>query len=84
MLLIVHILLALASIAFSTFTLVTPSTKKINITYVLTLGMLVSAGLLVVVNHAPLGHTCLTGLAYLGLVAVNIFFSKRRLAATTS
>lgn len=80
MLLLLHITLALAALGISTLALFSPSSRKLNLTYILTLLTLLSAGGLVVINHASIGRTCVTAFVYLAIVGVNAYFVKRKLA----
>jgi hypothetical protein len=80
MFLTLHIVLALASLFISTFALFSPSPRKLNFTYLLTIGTLLAAGGLVIVDHASIGRTCITAFVYLAIVTINVFIAQRKLA----
>jgi uncharacterized membrane protein YozB (DUF420 family) len=80
MLLILHITLALAALAISTLALFSPSSRKLNVTYILTILTLASAGGLVVFQHASIGRTCMTAFVYLAIVGINAFIVRKKLA----
>jgi uncharacterized membrane protein YozB (DUF420 family) len=84
MFLILHIVLALMSLFISTYALFSPSSQKLNLTYLLTIGTLLAAGGLVIVDHASIGRTCMTAFIYLAIVSVNVFILKRKLSPTKS
>lgn len=84
MLLPLHIALALGALIVSTVSLITPSSRKITLTYVLTILTLLSAGGLVLIDHASMGRACLTAFAYVTIIAINVFFSKRKLSSLTT
>ncbi len=81
MFLIVHILIALASVGYSTLSIFAPSNKKIKINYIFLGGTWASGFLLVFQNNVSFGHLCLSGILYTGVVTLNIFLAKRKLAA---
>lgn len=80
MILILHIVIALTSILFSTYCIVSPSKKKINGNYLFLAGTWISGFFLVFQNHVSFGHLCLSGILYTGIVTVNMFLAKRKLA----
>jgi hypothetical protein len=80
MFLLLHIVLALASLFISTFALFSPSARKLNLTYLLTIGTLLAAGGLIIVDHASIGRTCITAFVYLAIVSVNVFVLKKKLS----
>jgi len=84
MLLIIHVLLALSSLVCSGFALLAPSKTKLRTSYELTALTLVSGTYLVLHTHAPLTRSCLSGLAYLGVISIEIFAARRRLASVQS
>lgn len=80
MILLVHILIALTSVFFSTYSIFAPSKKKININYVFLGGTWASGFLLVFQSQVSFGHLCLSGILYTGIVTLNILLAKRKLA----
>jgi hypothetical protein len=81
MVLLVHILIALSSVAFSTLSIFAPSDKKIKINYAFLAATWISGFFLVFQSNVSFGHLCLSGILYTGVVSMNIYLTKRRLAA---
>ena len=82
--LIIHILIALFSLGSATFALITPTQRKLFVSYVLVALTLASGTYLVISLHAPLVRTCESGLAYLAVVGVLLAVTHYRLAALTT
>jgi hypothetical protein len=80
MILITHIFFALITVAIATYNLFTPTAYKLKVTYLLLAGTIISAVALIFTRHVDLGHACLTGIAYVGLVSAGVVLTKRRLA----
>jgi hypothetical protein len=66
--LLIHISVAILSIAQATFALVSPSRAKLGATYGLVAATLATGTYLVVQQHAPLMSSCMSGLTYLSVV----------------
>ena len=81
MMILIHVLIALSSIALSSITAVLPSKSKIYGSSVLVALTLATGTYLVVAMHAPMLRTCLTGLAYLAVALSGVIVGYRRLAA---
>ena len=79
MILVVHILLAIASILYSIFTVFNPSSTKVKNIYILTSGTLLSGAVLIVTTPASFEKFCISGLLYIGIIALCIIFGKRSL-----
>ncbi len=79
MILLLHIIIALASIAYTTYTYITPSTNRLRIAYSLVAATLISGTYLVVSTHSPLLSSCVTGLVYLMFISVGIIAASRKL-----
>ena len=84
MLLLIHIIITLLSVGFSTFTYFFPSVRKLNINYVLLVGVIGSGTWLTIENPSHLPKSCLSGLLYLGIVLVALIAAKRKLALETT
>lgn len=84
MVLMLHILIALSSVVFSTLTIASPSAKKIKVNYVFLAATWISGSLLIFQSQVSFGHLCLSGILYTTLVASNIYLAKRKLAAQNS
>ncbi len=82
MFLLTHIIIACASILQSTYLLFRPSKLKLKISYTLVFLTVASGSVLMVLNPKNLTQTCFTGLAYLAVVSIEIFASRRRLSAS--
>lgn len=80
----IHVVIALASVFYSTFLYVSPSKKRLNITYGLVALTLITGTHLVIVSHAAMLSACTTGLIYIGVMLVAIYASRRKLAAQKS
>ena len=78
--LMVHIIVALASVAYTTLLFFAPSPNKFKATYGLVAATLASGTILVMSTQANLVHACITGLIYIGAVTVAIIFAKQRFA----
>lgn len=84
MLLIAHIIIALASLGFTAYTLVTPTANKLNTSYAFVALTLVSGTALVVSAPAHLAQACVSGLIYTGIVLVGIKLARGRLTTSVS
>jgi hypothetical protein len=80
MLLIFHIAVALAGLAFSTLALLAPSKAKIKATYGFIGLTLASGTYLVISTHAGILHSCVSGLVYVCLASSGALVGQRRLA----
>ncbi|HUB93323.1 MAG TPA: hypothetical protein VMB52_02365 [Verrucomicrobiae bacterium] len=79
MLIIIHVLIALAGLVQATYGLILPSHGKLRATYVLTAATFASGSYLVWRMHSPILQSCLSGLAYLGFVITATIVSQYRL-----
>jgi hypothetical protein len=77
---ILHVLLAVASLILSTFNLVSPSAKKSTISYGLATSTLASGVLLIFINNASVLRTCLTGVIFFVVITVMNQVASRKLA----
>lgn len=83
MLIIVHIILALASLGLGTHNFFAPSTRRMEISYGLAGGTLFSGILLIVVNNASVLRTCLTGIVFFAAVSLLNELARKKLASDT-
>lgn len=81
---LLHVLLALSSLSLATINFFLPSGKKMNISYGLAAGTLLSGVALIFINNASVLRTCLTGLAFFGVVTVLNTLADRKLVAQKS
>lgn len=79
MILALHIVIALLSIIWTGYVFLSPSRKKLQGSYGLVAATLVSGTYLVVSLNSPLLKSCLTGLAYLGIVFAGIIATQYKL-----
>ena len=79
MILIIHIVSALSSLAFAAAAFLFPSKTKLNITYVLVGTMLITGFYLVFTQPAHLTQTCAEGLVYLVVVSYGIVTARHKL-----
>ena len=82
MLLLIHVALALSSLAVATSALVAPSRFKIRTNYFLAAATLISGTFLVLQAHAPLVSACMSGLVYVSFVLAMTYAARRRLDKT--
>lgn len=79
MILVAHIVIALASIAYTTYLYFRPSQKGLKIAYGMAAATLGSGTWLVVSTHSSLLSSCITGVLYLVAVATGMVLSARKL-----
>ena len=80
MLLVLHILVAVAGIVLASAAFVWPSQQKLRATNALTVATLTSGTVLVWALESPLMQSCMTGLAYLAFVLTATALARYRLA----
>lgn len=80
MLLLLHITVAILSVILGTFTFFNPSELKLKVNYFLIALTLISGTVLIFQNPSHLATTCLTGIAYVGIVSVETVVTQRKLA----
>jgi hypothetical protein len=81
MMVILHVLIALSSIAFTTYAYFRPSTPKLRVGYGLT-GLTLATGIYLVWSApAHMIEACTMGLFYLGVVTLGIVATRSKLAA---
>ena len=72
MLILIHVIIALSSITFTSYTFFWPSMPKLKISYGFIAGTLLTGVLLVVSNPSNFPLVCIDGLIYLAFVLVGI------------
>jgi len=80
MIVLFHVMIALAGIVLSTFSYFSPSKAKLRISYGLVGLTFVSGTYLVVSTHANLISACVTGVIYLAIVSFALILAHRKLA----
>lgn len=79
---LLHVLIALSTLAVAAFAAIAPSGQRIRIANIGAALTVASGTILVVVRNAPLLKTCITGLAFLAIVYTFIAIARSRLAGT--
>ena len=67
---VLHVLLALGSLALASINIFSPSSGKLKTSYGLAFGTLASGVLLIIVNDASVLRTCLTGIVFFAIVSI--------------
>jgi hypothetical protein len=83
MLVILHIITALISVAYSTYIFIAPSKTGLRINYALIGLTTLSGTYLIVSKPAHMLETCSVGLLYVGFVTVGVVVARRKLASAT-
>lgn len=78
MILIAHIVIALASVIFASFLLIKPSHAKFLANYSLIAATIASGTYLILSMHVNMLKTCMSGLTYLSLVAILTAVAQHR------
>lgn len=80
MVLLLHIIIALTSLVFTTYLFFSPSKRKLQFSYGL-VGLTVASGtILVVTQPAHLLQACVSGLVYISVVLAALALTRRKLA----
>lgn len=80
MIVLLHVILAFTSVAFTTYLYFRPSKAKFYGAYGLIAATLASGTWLVISTHSPLVSSCVTGLIYLGFVVSLAVAASKRLS----
>jgi hypothetical protein len=80
MVLILHIVFALSSIALTTLAFFLPSSLKIKVSSYLVGLTLASGTYIVIAGHLSIKSVCLSGLLYVGFTISGLVLASRRLA----
>ncbi len=78
--LLIHIIIAIASLIYSGYVFLKPSKRGVNIAYGLVAATITTGTYLVVLMPSHMVSACISGLIYLALVSVGIIFANRKLA----
>jgi len=84
MIILLHILIAISSLVFTTYTFFNPSKSKLQVGSLLVTLTLASGTYLVINSGAALIQACTTGLVYLAIVTAGLFASRHKLATQTA
>jgi hypothetical protein len=80
MLVLIHVIIATASLVFSGSTALFPSEIKLRASYFLTGATVATGTLLVISETAHMLQTCLIGLTYLAAILLTTITTRQRLA----
>ena len=80
MILLLHIIIALGSVAYTSYLYFSPTRKHFYAAYGLVGLTLASGTYLVLSTHSSLLTSCITGLVYIGIVLGGITAAQRKLA----
>jgi hypothetical protein len=80
MILLLHITIALSSVAFTTYAFFHPSKPKMKTSYGLVAATVASGTLLAVSNLSHILHTCIVGLLYIVGITVILAATHKKLA----
>lgn len=81
MLLLVHVIIALSGLVASTAAVIRPSRERLRLSYGLVLATIATGTVLVIVSHARILSSCITGLVYIGISLSLIITAQRKLSA---
>lgn len=84
MILIIHIIFALASLIYSAFVAVAPTPRKLKFSYSFMSGTFASGVLLIFEREVNIAQVCISGLAYTAFVLASTLVAKRKLASMIS
>ena len=80
MLLLLHVVIALTSLAYTGYLVFSPSKRGVHISYGLVAATLGSGTVLIATTKGHMLEACMMGLFYLGLVTFGIVSVQRKLA----
>lgn len=80
---LLHIIIALSSMAFTAYMFVRPSERKLQVSIGLIAGTVGTGTLLVVTTRGHILETCLMGLLYIAVTIFGTVAAQRKLATQT-
>lgn len=84
MILILHIVIAVASIIYAGYVFLSPSKNKFYFSYAMIAATFISGTYLIFLNTAHMLQSCVMGLLYLGVVTTMTVFAQKKLAKENS
>lgn len=84
MIILLHVVSALASVGWTTYAFFAPSNIKLYISYALFGSTVASGTYLVLYSSGHLLQTCVTGLVYIGVVSLGLVAIHRKVATITA
>ena len=79
MILLAHIIIAIASLIYTAYVVFSPSKLKIRVAYVSLVLIFLSGALLIYTRPVHMAKVCAEGLLYMGVLLVAIQFAQKRL-----
>lgn len=80
LILVPHIILAITGIVITTFLLLAPTKKRLNLSGLFLAGTLITGTILVISSPAHMLQSCIMGLAYTAFVVGGIAIARKKLA----
>jgi hypothetical protein len=80
MIVLLHVLIALSSLAFTSYLYFSPSRNKLRVGYILVATTLASGTYLVLSTHSNMLQSCLTGLICLAIAFTGIIAAQHKLS----
>lgn len=80
MFVVVHVLIALSSVVYTTYLFFAPTERKFYVSYGLVGATILSGSYLIWSTHSRLLPACIAGLVYIGAVSVGIVAARFRFA----
>jgi multisubunit Na+/H+ antiporter MnhE subunit len=84
MMLLAHIVIALASVAYTTYLFFSPSLSKMRFAEGLVLLTLASGTYVAISTHSNMLQACVSGLVYIAIVSVGLVAARQKLVAIHS
>lgn len=81
MIIVLHVVLAIGGILYTSYLLFAPSKTKLRVSYGLLFATITSGTYLTVSMHAPLLQTCMMGLLYTSFIALGLAKAHAKLAS---
>jgi hypothetical protein len=83
MIVLLHVTVALLSVAFATVVYIKPSKNKFYFSYVLVALTIISGTFLIIKSPSHMVQSCIMGIAYVGVVLATLVLAKKKLARQT-
>lgn len=81
MFVVIHLIIALGSLAHATYTLVAPSRSRLYVSYALIAGTIISGTLLVIASPGHMLQACVSGITYTTVASFTTVLTHRKLEA---
>ena len=78
--LLIHVMIALSAVAYTSYAYFFPTLNKIKISYALVILTTASGGYLIWLNNALMLRACVTGLIFVGVTLTIILGANKKLA----